>query len=79
MLLHEIKRKSIVSILILLEVILEAVFRVNYQQRLIVSILILLEVILEALMVIATNHLELSFNPYFTGSNSGSVYSGMVV
>ena len=39
----------------------------------VVSILILLEVILEALVPKKFQSTTESFNPYFTGSNSGSV------
>ena len=61
-----------VSILILLEVILE-VDGVSWNVRsCVVSILILLEVILEEHSSVHFNWPHPGFNPYFTGSNSGS-------
>ena len=62
-----------VSILILLEVILEVSFPFPRNRGNRVSILILLEVILEECDILMTWITDSSFNPYFTGSNSGSL------
>ena len=67
------EHKEEVSILILLEVILEAFLYEQNDRLLLVSILILLEVILEDPGLSSREASCLSFNPYFTGSNSGRV------
>ena len=68
-----------VSILILLEVILEDKFEGVGDFMLGVSILILLEVILEDCFDWIDEQEGGRFNPYFTGSNSGSVGSYIVL
>ena len=69
---ERLNKPVIVSILILLEVILEAFQNLPLFVPELVSILILLEVILEAGSGSTLIAAENRFNPYFTGSNSGS-------